>query len=128
MPGSSGLELRRLAEVDRRLRLIQVGLEPFSGPAELTADADAAVARFAVDATPEERIGALSAAHEALRARVGRLEASVAELAGPDHWTGVLRSFERGLSSLPEVRAVSVREFRGADRVVVEVRLGAPTS
>jgi hypothetical protein len=47
---------------------------------------------------------------------------------GPFPDTAALRQFERSLSSLPEVRHVAVREYAGADRVVVEVLLSAPTS
>ncbi|HEY2438695.1 MAG TPA: hypothetical protein VGI07_00620 [Solirubrobacteraceae bacterium] len=53
---------------------------------------------------------------------------AVSVTAGPFADTAALRRFERSLSALPEVRDVSVREYIGADRVVVEVHLSAPRS
>ncbi|HWE10528.1 MAG TPA: hypothetical protein VG325_14345 [Solirubrobacteraceae bacterium] len=52
----------------------------------------------------------------------------VSVTAGPFADTAALRQFERSLSALPEVRHVTVREFSGTDRVVVEVHLSAPRS
>lgn len=43
--------------------------------------------------------------------------------AGPFASPDALRRFERTLSALPEVRQVTVREFVGADRAVLDVHL-----
>lgn len=48
--------------------------------------------------------------------------------AGPFPDTIALRRFERALAGLPEVRAVTVREYAGEDRVIVDVHLSGPTS
>ena len=48
--------------------------------------------------------------------------------AGPFASTEALRAFERALGRLPEVREVTVREYGGGDRVVVDVQLFEPTS
>jgi hypothetical protein len=48
----------------------------------------------------------------------------VAVAAGPFATPSELQSFTDALASLPGVAAVSVREYVGDDRVVLEVRLG----
>jgi hypothetical protein len=48
--------------------------------------------------------------------------------AGPFADTTTLRRFQEALSGLPEVRSVTVREYTGSDRVVVDVLLSGPTS
>ena len=47
--------------------------------------------------------------------------------AGPFASTEALRRFERSLQTLPEVRSVTVREYEGADRAIVDVHLSEPT-
>jgi hypothetical protein len=95
----------------------------------LTGFADALAATGA--GTPDPVAGAGPASS----ASAGPVEASapgpppaVSVTAGPFADTAALRRFERSLSALPEVRDVSVREYIGADRVVVEVHLSAPRS
>jgi hypothetical protein len=186
MPEQSILDAR-LAEIDRRLRMIQSGLLLTEDPAPPEASgADRAPAASASvtpirDAAPPAppagpvpsaspgredelaeaarlvaQLHEMAAAHERLlassrelltgfadalagtRAPVGTPDPGpstpgqppppVSVTAGPFADTAALRRFERSLSALPEVRDVSVREFTGAGRVVVEVHLSAPTS
>ena len=51
--------------------------------------------------------------------------ATAAVTAGPFTSAEALRAFEQGLSELPGVTAVTVREYLGADRVALDVHLGA---
>jgi hypothetical protein len=55
------------------------------------------------------------------------LPSAVGVSAGPFADTAALRRFERALAALPEVGDVSLREYQGADRAVLEVQLIAPT-
>jgi hypothetical protein len=66
----------------------------------------------------------LSQYAEVLERRAGE-SATVAVTAGPFATAGHVREFERALATLPGVRAVSVREYLGEDRVQVDVRLTA---
>jgi hypothetical protein len=56
------------------------------------------------------------------------LPAAIGVAAGPFAGTAALRRFEESLSALPEVRSVTVREYTGTDRVIVDVHLSGPTS
>jgi hypothetical protein len=49
--------------------------------------------------------------------------ATAAVTAGPFPDAAALRAFEHGLSELPAVTAVTVREYLGADRVALDVHL-----
>ena len=170
MPEKSILDAR-LAEIDRRLRTIQSGLEPAAhaareAPADVVApetareapaavhpetarEAPAAVVppeaapvpkRLGADARALEdvvaRLAALVEAHERLLASARELAdrglaadpgAMVSISAGPFASTEALHRFERSLQTLPEVRAVAVREYEGADRAIVDVHLSEPT-
>lgn len=53
---------------------------------------------------------------------------AVAITAGPFADTTAVRRFEQSLTALPEVREVTVREYTGTDRVVVDVLLSGATS
>ena len=145
MPEKSILDAR-LAEIDRRLRTIQSGLEPAAHAAR---EAPAAVVppeaapvpkRLGADARALEdvvaRLAALVEAHERLLACARELAdrgqaadpgATVSISAGPFASTEALHRFERSLQTLPEVRAVAVREYEGADRAIVDVHLSEPT-
>jgi hypothetical protein len=61
-------------------------------------------------------------------ARTGRPARRLLVSAGPFTGTDGLHAFERALSVMPGVREVIVREYAGEDRVIVDVRLGDPTS
>jgi len=158
MPEKSILDAR-LAEIDRRLRTIQSGLEPAAHaareapaavvPPETAREAPAAVVppeaapvpkRLGADARALEdvvaRLAALVEAHERLLACARELAdrgqaadpgATVSISAGPFASTEALHRFERSLQTLPEVRAVAVREYEGADRAIVDVHLSEPT-
>jgi hypothetical protein len=134
----------RLAEIDRRLRTIQSGLAPAaeaqaeSAPVELRSPAPvvppeaAPIPKRLADDTPAALVSELRAlveAHERLLARAAAAtppEQTVGISAGPFENTEALRRFERSLQALPEVRAVTVREFKGTDRVVIDVHLAQP--
>jgi hypothetical protein len=82
------------------------------------------------------QLRALLEAHERLLASAGDVltgraavvpEPTVGMSAGPFAGTDALRRFERSLQALPEVRAVSVREYEGTDRVIIDVHLAQPT-
>jgi hypothetical protein len=108
----------------------------------LTGFADAVAATRPGVGTPEPVTAPEPAASRFVRSREGPsagaagaplaaappLPTPVSVTAGPFADTAALRKFERSLSALPEVRDVSVREYIGDDRVVVEVHLSAPTS
>ncbi|MHB1834708.1 MAG: hypothetical protein ACYCXW_07060 [Solirubrobacteraceae bacterium] len=89
-----------LAEIDRRLRAIQSGLEESEA---------APTARREVAREPAQVV-------------------SAAVSAGPFHSLGALSRFERALSQLPGVRDVRLREYEGGDRAVYEVMLDPPIS
>ncbi|HYZ82258.1 MAG TPA: hypothetical protein VE571_13360, partial [Solirubrobacteraceae bacterium] len=89
-----------------------------SGAADLVAQL-----RALVDA--HERL--LAAAGDALASRTQAAPAHTVGLsAGPFAGTEAVRRFQRSLQALPEVRAVTVREYVGADRVIVDVHLAPP--
>ena len=54
-------------------------------------------------------------------------EVSLGLSAGPFASTEALRRFELSLQALPEVRGVTVREYEGPDRVIIDVHLTRPT-
>ncbi len=58
----------------------------------------------------------------------GALPSALGLAAGPFADTAALRRFSEGLAALPEVRAVTVREYTGTDRVIIDVHLWGPTS
>ncbi len=142
----------RLAEIDRRLRTIQTGLEPAAQAAQAAqAPPDAPAAVIPPEAAPvpkrltgdaralDELVGRLTAlveAHERLLTAARELAerrepaesgATVSVSAGPFASTDALRRFERSLQTLPGVRSVTVREYEGADRAIVDVHLSEPT-
>jgi hypothetical protein len=145
----------RLAEVDRRLSAIQDELRSeaghrhqardFPGP-ERDAAATGSYSSVAelqtrLLAALQELLGAYESllvgrgARRAVGAAAGpsgrRPDPSPQQLvvtAGPFASTDRLRAFEQALSALPGVRSVSVREYAGEDRAIVDVRLGDPTS
>ena len=150
MPEKSILDAR-LAEIDRRLRTIQTGLEPAAEAARGVPDALAPVIPPEAAPVPKRlsaedrqvselvaRLTALVDAHERLlaaaRGVTGRGDAPpdagpvISVSAGPFTGTEALRRFERALLTLPEVRSATVREYEGADRAVVDVHLFEPTS
>jgi hypothetical protein len=84
----------------------------------------------------EARLRELVEAHESLLAsardlvggaRVTAPGAPLSMSAGPFADTGGLRRFVATLETLPEVQRVSVREYEGADRAVIDVHLAPPT-
>ncbi|MGZ4243283.1 MAG: hypothetical protein ACXVSE_03235 [Solirubrobacteraceae bacterium] len=154
MPEKSILDAR-LAEIDRRLRTIQSGLAPAAEAAQdarLNAPPVAppeaapvpqrlshASSADAPDAQATMLVGELRAlldAHERLLASAGELlagraaaspEQTLSVSAGPLGGTEALRRFEQSLRGLPEVRDVTVREYEGSDRVILDVHLAQPT-
>jgi hypothetical protein len=141
----------RLAEIDRRLRAIQNGLAPATHPraaeprdpepvvppeaapvpkrlTEAPTDSEAAslIAQLRTLLDAHERLLASAEDLLAIRARAGPAQ-TVGVSAGPFASTEALRRFEQSLRALPEVHAVTVREYEGADRVVVDVHLAPPT-
>ena len=164
MPEKSLLDAR-LAEIDRRLRSIQSGLEPAAQAAQAERGAHgSAVPEPHGSAVPEPRapvvppeaapvpkrltpdaaevaglvaqLTALVEAHERLlswaREVTERREPtatgpSLSVSAGPFASTEALRRFARALQTLPEVSSAVVREYEGADRAIVDVRLSEPT-
>jgi hypothetical protein len=140
----------RLAEIDRRLRTIQTGLEPGAAAARAARDAQAPlippeaapapkriseedrqisglVAQLTALVEAQERLLA-SSRQAADRGDPEAAGASVSVSAGPFSGTAALRAFERSLQALPEVRSATVREYEGADRAIVDVHLIEPTS
>jgi hypothetical protein len=148
MPEKSILDAR-LAEIDRRLRTIQSGLEPAVAAAQAERVAQAPVVPPEAAPVPKRltgdvravdelltRLTALVDAHERLlasaRAVIDRREPTaqgpvVSVSAGPFADTDALGRFERSLLTLPEVQSAVVREYEGADRAVVDVLLSEPT-
>jgi hypothetical protein len=139
----------RLAEIDRRLRTIQSGLAPGDAGApaaeeeapspalrEELAEAGRIVARLHELAAAHERLlvssrellGAFADALANTQARPAEPAPAISLAAGPFADTAALRSFQESLAALPEVRGVAVREYAGADRVIVDVHLSGPTS
>ena len=115
-----------LAEIDRRLRLIQTGLE--GGETGLNGSETG----FDGGETGVKRGGAGPVGGEPCLARaetgVERGAGSVpgitaAVSAGPFDGLEALARFERALSQLPGVRQVRLREYEGEDRAVYEVML-----
>jgi hypothetical protein len=144
MPEPSILDAR-LAEIDRRLRTIQSGLAPGkdAGRAARGRRSDSARPAAAPVQGPADVLRTLIRDHERLLATARELLTSfeaagpapvrppepdlpISVSAGPFHSTDALRRFERALAALPEVRAVSLREYAGDDRAVVDVHLFAP--
>jgi hypothetical protein len=138
----------RLAEIDRRLRTIQSGLAPATQAApEPVVPPDAAPVPKRLSEAPGAsdaaeaaglvaQLRALLDAHERLLASAADALAAPAQAtpeqtvglsAGPFESTEALRRFEQSLHALPEVRAVTVREYEGADRVIVDVHLAPRT-
>jgi hypothetical protein len=149
MPEKSILDAR-LAEIDRRLRSIQSGLEPAARAAQAERDAHAApvvppdAAPVPKRLTPDAaevaglvaQLTALVEAHERLLSRARKVAErreptttgpSLSVSAGPFGSTEALRRFERALQALPEVSSAVVREYEGADRAIVDVCLSEPT-
>ena len=142
----------RLAEIDRRLRTIQSGLEPSPAapatsahapvPAELplapptplravappppapsaAEEADRLITRLRGLVAEHERL--LEDAREALAGAGPSAPAPVSLSAGPFSETAQLRGFAQAVMALPGVREVVVREFAGGDRAVIDVHLG----
>ena len=149
MPEKSILDAR-LAEIDRRLRTIQTGLEPGAEAARAARDAQAPVIPPEAAPAPkriseeDRQISGLVAQLAALVEAQERLLASTRDLthrsdqagggpsvsvsAGPFDGTDALRRFERSLQALPEVRSATVREYEGADRAIVDVHLFEPNT
>jgi hypothetical protein len=146
MPEKSMLDAR-LAEIDRRLRTIQSGLEPADdaaqAPQALVIPPDAAPVPKRLSAQDRQvsdlvaRLAALVEAQERLLASTRDLThrsdqaaggPSVSVSAGPFDGTDALRRFERSLQALPEVRSATVREYEGADRAIVDVHLFEPNT
>jgi hypothetical protein len=146
MPEKSMLDAR-LAEIDRRLRTIQSGLEPADdaaqAPQALVIPPDAAPVPKRLSAQDRQvsdlvaRLAALVEAQERLLASTRDLThrsdqagggPSVSVSAGPFDGTDALRRFERSLQALPEVRSATVREYEGADRAIVDVHLFGPNT
>jgi len=148
MPEKSILDAR-LAEIDRRLRTIQSGLEPAVTGAQAERAAHTPVVPPEAAPVPKRltgdvravdellaRLTALVDAHERLLASAQALidrrepappESLVSVSAGPFASTEALRRFERSLLALPEVHSAVVREYEGADRAVVDVLLSEST-
>jgi hypothetical protein len=146
MPEPSILDAR-LAEIDRRLRTIQTGLEPTGAETPLPApvplraapeppeledggdEAERLVGQLRELGAAQERLlelhrDLLSQYAEAL----GRQAAPVVPVsvtAGPFADGGAVRGFEHALGGLPGVTSVTVREYLGGDRVALEVTLAA---
>ena len=136
----------RLAEIDRRLRMIQSGLEPLPAPTSLITRRMARPApAVAVDARDKEvavltaRLSELTAAHERLLATtqelmleqadiLARAAPAVSVAAGPFTDTPALQEFQRALTGLPQVREVTVREYVGSEGVILDVHLQSPIS
>jgi hypothetical protein len=143
----------RLAEFDRRLRAIQADLAPGRKPAPARpprrhGGRSGPLAELLEHSPPPPRaerpphpepqpsadlaeLAALMASLrevlegiEALLDRIvaGGREATIA--AGPFQTLEEVREFERGLSSVPGVRDVSVRGYEGAARAIIDVHLG----
>jgi len=151
VPRPSALDAH-LAEIDRRLRTIQSGLEPaahadpepraFPGPTLVPPPSPSPSPAPPPDpaATRDGEAGDLVAHLRDLVAGQERWLASARELlaaydaasgpvsvsAGPFAGIAALRRFESALAALPEVRRVTVREYVGDDRAVVDVHLSAP--
>jgi len=139
----------RLAEIDRRLRTIQSGLEPAVAAAQAERAAQAPVVPPEAAPVPKRltgdvravdelltRLTALVEAHERLLASAQAVtdrrqpsaeESVVSVSAGPFASTEALHRFEHALQALPEVRSAAVREYEGADRAILDVHLFEPT-
>lgn len=147
----------RLAEIDRRLRTIQSGLEPAAvaarrpeppvieppviEPPVVAPEAAPFPKRLAAE---DRQVGDLLVRLTALVEAQERLLASAQDLtdrreptagpptvsvsAGPFTGTEALRRFEQALQALPEVRSATVREYEGADRAIVDVHLFEPNT
>ncbi len=170
MPEPSILDAR-LAEIDRRLRMIQSGLEPVrdapddpdnpaaeppplpdSLPPPPLPPLSVIARRLAPPPAPvppdsrddeiavlTARLSELTAAHERLLATsqdllveqadvLARATPSVSVAAGPFADTRALQAFQHAVCGLPQVREVAVREFVGAEGVILDVHLEAPIS
>jgi hypothetical protein len=156
MPEPSILDAR-LAEIDRRLRMIQSGLEPVrearGGPlAESPPPPASVIARRltppppAPDDTRDEeiavlttRLSELTAAHERLLATtqdllveqaevLARAAPAVSVAVGPFTDTRALQEFQEAVTGLPQVREAAVREYVGAEGVILDVHLEPPIS
>ena len=148
MPEKSILDAR-LAEIDRRLRTIQSGLEPAVTGAQAERAAQAPVVPPEAAPVPKRltgdvravdelltRLTALVAAHERLLASAQTMtdrrepsaeESVVSVSAGPFASTEALHRFAHALQALPGVRSAAVREYEGADRAILDVHLFEPT-
>ncbi len=85
------------------------------------------------------RLSELTAAHERLLATtqdllveqadiLAKATPSVSVAAGPFTDTRALQEFQHAVSGLPQVREVAVREYVGAEGVILDVHLDAPIS
>jgi hypothetical protein len=79
-------------------------------------------------ASSRELLAAFSDALANAQMESSESPATIGVAVGPFADTAVLRRFGDSLSSLPGVRSVAVREYAGADRVIVDVHLSDPTS
>ena len=142
----------RLAEIDRRLRTIQSGLEPAAAaarhpeppviePPVVPPEAAPVPKRLsAEDRQVGDLVGRLTALVEAQERLLASAQAltdarepatgppAVSVSAGPFAGTEALRRFEQALRALPEVRSATVREYEGADRAIVDVHLFEPNT
>jgi hypothetical protein len=136
----------RLAEIDRRLRTIQSGLQPaarsaaqplaFPGPTLVPPPAAASDRDSPSRADAADLIAALRdlvagqerwlASARELLADYDGAPAPVGVSAGPFAGIEALRRFEGSLAALPEVRQVALREYAGDDRAVIDVHLFGP--
>lgn len=168
MPEPSILDAR-LAEIDRRLRMIQSGLEPVRderdrlaapepsqldplAPGEREPEAPNPLRATRVPPSPDQadsreeevavltaRLSELTTAHERLLATtqnllieqadmLARATPSLSVTAGPFTDTAALQEFRNVLAELPQVYAVTVREYVGSEGAVLDVRLQTPIS
>lgn len=162
MPEPSILDAR-LAEIDRRLRMIQSGLEPVRDedpeptvelapgfdprlppPTPLHAHRPAPPEldeRDAEIASLTAKLAELTVAHERLVAAtqdllveqadmLARVAPVVALSAGPFADTADVDAFRSAVADLPGVHEVTLREYVGDERVVLDVQLrpGSPIS
>lgn len=79
-------------------------------------------------ASSRELLAAFSDALANAQLRPSEPTPAVGVAAGPFADTAALRRFEDSLSALPGVHSVAVREYDGANRVIVDVHLSGPTS
>jgi hypothetical protein len=122
----------RLAEIDRRLRVIQSGLAPTAEPSPVPPAAEWADRLRAVVEEHERLLAsarklmtdyeAAAAPPSARAAPPGRLP-TITVSTPPFAGTDALLRFERALAALPQVRDVTVRQYASGERVILDVDL-----